>query len=90
MGGVGGGSVRETEKAKRKDIKSSGRQKDLLAVRWFWLFADENSSVDAIPACARYTVYRDESLALFCAYMEMTVGFIHVGNLINTDCACFQ
>lgn len=89
MGGVGGQCERDRE-SKKKDIKSSGRQKDLLAVRWFWLFADENSSVFAIPACERYTVYRDESLALFCAYMEMTVGFIHVVNLINTDCACFQ
>lgn len=74
--GVGdvGGLERDGE-GKKEDIKSTGRQKDLVAVRWFWLLADENSSLDVIPGCEWYTLYRDERLPLcysLSACMEIT------------------
>lgn len=48
QGGGEEGQCWRDRKSKKKDIKSSGRQKDLVAVGWFWQLADKYSSLDAI------------------------------------------
>ena len=59
--------VREAEKAKRRILKA-------LAVRWLWLLADENRSLDTISGCD-CTPYRDERLPLCCVCLHTVPSF---------------